>query len=46
VISGTPKARETCPCEALPLMINWLVKKRNEARSSIGWLKTGKCPLK
>ena len=32
VTSGTPKAREISPCEALPLEMSWLVKKRNEAK--------------
>jgi hypothetical protein len=43
---GTPKAREISLCEALPLAMSWLVKKRNEAMSVTGWLKTGRCPLK
>jgi hypothetical protein len=32
--------------EALPLAMSWLVKKRKDAMSVTGWLKTGRCPLK
>ena len=31
VISGTPKARATWDWDAVPLVMIWLVKKRNEA---------------
>jgi hypothetical protein len=34
--NGTPKAREISLCDALPLMMSWLVKNRKEAISSTG----------
>ena len=43
---GTLKAREISLCEALPLAMSWLVKKRNEEMSVTGWLKTGRGLLK
>jgi len=46
VTSGTPNALEIWLCDALPLAMSWLVKKRNEAMSSAGCVKTGRWPLK
>jgi hypothetical protein len=34
VMSGTPKARATWDWDAVPLVMIWLVKKRNEAAPS------------
>jgi hypothetical protein len=42
---GTPKARAISPCDASPLAISWLVKNRNDLKSSAGWWNTGRCPL-
>ena len=41
----TPLSLSLCEislCEALPLAMSWLVKKRKEAMSVTGWLKTGR----
>src|ERR1700733_13012843 len=46
VVNGSPKACTICPCVAVPLTMSCVVKKRKLAKSSTGWLKTGRWPLK
>jgi hypothetical protein len=46
LIALIPKARTICACVQLPLITNWLVNIRKEARSDSSCEKTGIGPLK